>query len=212
MIHDQILFFGDSITIGGNDSEGLSWPGRLARGLVTHNGDYVTGYNLGVNGDTSVQIATRWQAEVLARSRKETGLLVFAFGFNDAAKPVGGKAQVDLETSVTTARTMMQAACGMSDVLWIGPTPLDESVNPMQTASGDWDMRNDEIASYDAAYAQIASELGVPYLRLLPDFRVSERYQRALRTGDKVHPSTNGYALIAETVAGWEPWKAVLKA
>ncbi|MBT7614475.1 MAG: GDSL family lipase, partial [Rhodospirillaceae bacterium] len=75
MIHDQILFFGDSITVGGNDSLGLSWPGRLARGLVTRGGAYVTGYNLGVNGDTSVQIASRWQAEVLARGREETGLL-----------------------------------------------------------------------------------------------------------------------------------------
>jgi len=212
MIHDQILFFGDSITIGGNDSEGLGWPGRLARGLVTRTGDYVTGYNLGVNGDTSVQIAARWQAEVLARGREETGLLLFSFGFNDAARPLNGAPQVDLETSVTTARSMMQAASEISDVLWIGPTPLDESVNPMQTASGDWDMRNDDIARYDAAYAEIASELAISYLRLFPDFLASERYKRALRAGDKVHPGTNGYALIAESVATWAPWKAILAA
>ncbi len=212
MIHDQILFFGDSITIGGNDSEGLGWPGRLARGLVTRSGDYVTGYNLGVNGDTSVQIAARWQAEVAARGREKTGLLVFAFGFNDAAKPAGGTFQVDLETSIETARSMIQAARAMSDVLWIGPTPLDETVNPMQTASGNWDMRNDDIARYDAAYADIAKEIGVPYLSLFSDFLASERYKRALRAGDKVHPGTNGYALVAERVAGWEAWKAILAA
>ncbi len=212
MIHSHILFFGDSITIGGNDGEGLGWPGRLARDLVTSGGDYVTGYNLGVNGDTSVQIAARWQDEALARSRETPGLLVFAYGFNDAAKPDGGPVQIDLETSVATARDMMAQARTITDVLWIGPTPLDETVNPMQAASGVWDMRNDDIARYDAAYAGIARELAIPYLRLFPDFLVSARYQRALLAGDKVHPGTNGYALIAETVAAWDAWRSVISA
>lgn len=106
----------------------------------------------------------------------------------------------------------MQAANEITDVLWVGPTPLDESVNPMQTASGDWDMRNADITRYDAAYAGVASELAIPYLRLFPDFLASERYKRALRAGDKVHPGTNGYALIAESVAAWASWKAILAA
>jgi acyl-CoA thioesterase-1 len=212
MQHNHILFFGDSITIGGNDSEGLGWPGRLARDCFTRNGDYVTGYNLGVNGDTSVQIAARWKAETQARARETLGLLIFSFGFNDAAKPLGGAFQVDLETSIARARAMISEAAALSHLLWIGPTPLDETVNPMKTRSGVWDMRNDDIARYDAAYVDIALELGVPYLRLFPDFLASGRYRRALRSGDKVHPGTNGYAMIAEAVAAWDAWRRILSA
>ncbi len=52
MKFDRVLCFGDSITLGYNDSAGLGWPGRLCCEL-THGDRRVAGYNLGVNGDTS---------------------------------------------------------------------------------------------------------------------------------------------------------------
>ncbi len=70
MIHDRIHFLGDSITIGGNDGEGLGWPGRLTRDLMASDGRCATGYNPGVNGDTSLDIAACWQSEARARSRE----------------------------------------------------------------------------------------------------------------------------------------------
>jgi lysophospholipase L1-like esterase len=178
MNFDRIFCFGDSITLGCNDSTGLGWPGRLCRGLV-HNDRSVAVYNLGINGDTSQDIAARWRAETGARSRNAPGLILFAFGFNDAAK-----------------------------VLWIGPTPLDESVNPMQTEFACWDMRNQDIARYDAAYADLADAIGIDYLRLFPEFLTSPRYRAALVAGDKVHPGDDGYAMIAERIAGWDRWLA----
>jgi lysophospholipase L1-like esterase len=58
MKFDRIFCFGDSITLGYNDSAGLGWPGRLCQGLMQ--GDRpVAAYNLGVNGDTSLDIARR---------------------------------------------------------------------------------------------------------------------------------------------------------
>ena len=202
-----MLFFGDSITVGYNDGEGLGWPGRLVRNLITPEGDEVTGYNLGINGDTSQHIAARWQSEANVRSRDEHGLLVFAYGFNDAAKPDGGALQVDLATSVDTSRRIMEEARTRADVLWIGPTPLDETVNPLVTPHASWDMRNDDIVRYDAAYADLAVDLGIPYLRLFPASLTSSRYHVALNAGDKVHPGTDGYAMIAEAVAAWDVWR-----
>lgn len=209
MKFERIFCFGDSITLGCNDSEGLGWPGRLCRGLK--HGEYsVAAYNLGVNGDTSEHIAARWRAEADARSRNSNGLLVFAFGFNDAARPDGGPPQVDLATSLAVARTMLTAARTVSGVLWIGPAPLDESANPMQTEAALWEMRNADIERYDAAYAALAADIEVPYLQLFPDFVSNPRYQAALRAGDRVHPGDDGYALIAETITAWEPWRAQL--
>lgn len=209
MKYERIFCFGDSITLGCNDSEGLGWPGRLCRGL-TCGGYSVAAYNLGVNGDTSQHIAARWRAEAEARSRNSPGLMLFAFGFNDAARADEDGPQVPLEDSTATARALLTEARSVSGVLWIGPTPLDESINPMQTPYASWEMRNAEIARYDAAYAKLAEELAIDYLRLFDEFAASTRYQAALRAGDRVHPGDDGYAMIAERIAAWEAWRDLL--
>ena len=209
MQYDRIFCFGDSITLGCNDSRGLGWPGRLGRGL--YNGDRsVAIYNLGINGDTSAHIAVRWRAEALARSRNAAALMLFAFGFNDASAADGGDLQVALDDSVANARAIIHAAKSISELLWIGPTPLDESVNPMQTPYASWITCNADIERYDAAYAELAQSLGVDYLRLYPEFAGSARYAAALVAGDRVHPGDDGYAMIAERIAEWDKWRQYL--
>ena len=207
MNFDRIFCFGDSITLGCNDSTGLGWPGRLCRNLM-HGERSVAAYNLGINGDTSQDVAARWRAETGARSRNAPGLILFAFGFNDAAKADGGDVQVDLASSIANASSVLTEAKSIAEVLWIGPTPLDESVNPMQTEFACWDMHNRDIARYDAAYNDLAREMGIDYLRLFPEFLTSPRYQAALGAGDRVHPGDDGYAMIAERIAGWNRWLA----
>ena len=206
---DRIFCFGDSITLGCNDSSGLGWPGRLGRGLMQGE-RHVAVYNLGINGDTSRDIALRWRDEGVARSRNAPGLMLFAFGFNDASRPDGGGVQVALQDSVACARELMLAAKSESEVLWIGPTPLDESVNPLLTPFASWNTYNAEIADYDEAYTELAAQIGVAYLRLFPEFLVSPRYRDALAAGDGVHPADDGYALIAERIAGWGSWQCLL--
>lgn len=210
MPFDRIYFFGDSITLGCNDTAGLGWPGRLCRAQVW-NGRRIAAYNLGVNGDTSADIAARWRAEVAARSRNATGLLVFAFGFNDASRRDGGSLQLSLADSRANARSIIAAALALTDVLWIGPTPLDEGANPLQTPYASWETRNADIAACDAGYAELAAELGVAYLALYPRFESSQRYRAALAAYDGVHPADDGYALIAETVAGWDAWQRAVR-
>jgi lysophospholipase L1-like esterase len=203
--YDRIFCLGDSITLGCNDSLGLGWPGRLGRDL-RHNGLGLAMYNLGINGDTSLDIARRWRSEVDTRSRDAAGLILFAFGFNDASRPASGELQVELETSIGVARQLLLEAKAVSEVLWIGPTPLDESVNPLQTEFDTWTMYNADIARYDSAYAQLAQEIGIDYLRLFPAFVNSPRYLAALRAGDKVHPGDDGYAMIAAAIGAWDSW------
>ena len=206
MKFERILCFGDSITLGCYDSRGLGWPGRLYLGRKRGE-RHVAVYNLGINGDTSSDIAARWRREAEARSRDEPGLLMFAFGFNDAARANGGEPQVDLSHSVANAREILGTARMLYRVLWIGPTPLDESVNPLRTDYASWDMRNDEIARYDDAYARLAAEIEVDYLSLFADFLQSPRYRAALDAGDRVHPGDDGYAMIAERIKNWHAWQ-----
>jgi lysophospholipase L1-like esterase len=117
-----------------------------------------------------------------------------------------GELQVELDDSIAASRQLLLEAKSVSEVLWIGPTPLDENVNPLRTEFETWTMYNDEIARYDSAYAQLAQEIGINYLRLFPEFLDCPRYLAALNAGDKVHPGDDGYAMIAESIAGWESW------
>ena len=211
MIPEQIYFFGDSITLADNDDSRCGWPGRLCRGLEKE-GVALTAYNLGINGDTSRDIARRWQAEVAARRLRGNGTaapaMVFAYGFNDACNPDGKGLQVDLAESLALSRTMITQAAAMGPVLWIGPTPLDESINPFIGGSGVlWDIRNADMKRYSRAYAVLAQELGTPYLDLYTPFSSSPRYAAALAAYDGIHPAADGYAMIAEAIAAWQPWR-----
>ena len=206
--YDRVFFFGDSITLGCNDNLDLGWPGRLCKGMETTERGIAV-YNLGINGDTSTNVAARWYDEYIVRSRESKGLIVFAFGFNDASRKDGAGPQVDLNISVETAKSILIQARELSEVLWIGPTPLDETVNPMQSNEGSWVMLNDDIAAYDRAYANLADEAEINYLPLHKLYQSSQRYQSALKQGDKVHPADDGYAMIAESVANWKAWKNI---
>ena len=206
----QVLFFGDSITLADNDGERRGWPGRLVRG-TTVAGEPLTAYNLGINGDTVRDIAGRWRAETAVREARNPGAsaLVFAYGFNDASQADGGGPQVPLAEALALSRDMIATARSHAPTLWVGPTPLDETVNPLVSGGVTWAMRNADIGGYSAAYRELAAELGVPYLELFEEFVASPRYLAALRAGDKVHPADDGYAMIAERIAAWGAWTAL---
>ena len=169
MLFDRIYFFGDSITLGANDSQKMGWPGRLTQGL-TQNERSVATYNLGINGDTSQHIRERWRGEVEARNRNATGLLLFAFGFNDASITEAGEVQVSLEDSIANAEAIITEAQQVSKLLWIGPTPLDESVNPMVTPHATWQMYNQTLAQYDQTYADLAGSWRFHICNFFRDF------------------------------------------
>jgi acyl-CoA thioesterase-1 len=209
MKYERIYFFGDSITLGCDDSSGLGWPGRLVS-KISKPDEKLAAYNLGINGDTSEHIKDRWRTELQARSRDGSGLIIFAFGFNDAASMNGCSPQVELARSLDNAREILTEAGKLTEVLWIGPTPVDESVNPMVTDVATWQMFNQTISEYDQAYAKLSDSLGINYLSLYQKFINSEQYKQALASADKVHPADAGYALIADTVASWDKWQMMV--
>ena len=95
-------------------------------------------------------------------------------------------------------------------MLWLGPTPIDESVNPMVEGDVVWDMRNADILRYSEAYAEAARRIGVAYLDVIATLIDDRRYTSALAESDGVHPASDGYARIAELVAEWDAWRAMV--
>ncbi len=162
----RICFVGDSLIVGTNDDAYLGWPGRLGV-YETEAGHDVTLYNLGVRADTSEMIATRWRAECEARLPDvHPGALVFSFGVNDMAI-LDDEIRVPMEKSLQIARSMMEEAAAWKPTLWIGPQPVDDGQQPYQSGPDiAFHFASSRTAELSDAYAELAVELGIPYLDL----------------------------------------------
>jgi lysophospholipase L1-like esterase len=123
MKHMRICFVGDSFVNGTGDPTFLGWVGRLCV-AAQQQGYEITSYNLGIRGQTSRQVAQRWQAEVTARlPRDGNGRLVFSFGANDMTLE-DGELRVPLAESLQNARSLLTTAQQLFPTIMIGPPPL----------------------------------------------------------------------------------------
>jgi acyl-CoA thioesterase-1 len=202
----RICFVGDSLTNGTGDHAFLGWPGRICRREVQAGHD-ITCYNLGIRAETTEMIRPRWRAECAPRLLDGfPGALVFSFGTNDTAEEAG-RTRVAAGRSIENARAVIAEAMDWKPTLWIGPPPIDESQQPFQAGPGSpvRSFSNARIAALSDAFAAAAADMGVPYLDLFTPLAGDDAWRRAV--GDGVHPPDDGYAIIAERVAGWDAWR-----
>ena len=94
-------------------------------------------------------------------------------------------------------------------MLWIGPAPVDESMQPFSPAPGiSYSFHNGRAAELSGAYGAVATALDVPFFDLHAALIDDRRYLNALRAGDGVHPAARGYTAIAKRVEEWPAWRA----
>lgn len=202
----RICFVGDSITTGTGDDAYLGWPGRLCAAERARGHD-LTHYNLGIRGDTTPMIARRWRAECEARLPAEfPAALVFAFGINDTAEEPTGL-RVNPEESARMTRAILGEAARWKPTLMIGPTPVDEAKMPTHFGTVPREMKNARIATASRILEGIAAEVGVPFLDLYSPLSESAEFRKALAAGDGVHPTADGYALMAARIGAWSGWR-----
>ncbi len=204
-----ILFFGDSIVAGTGDTRGAGWPGRIVA-AARMNGSEVVAYNLGINGDTATGIAARWPGEY--RLRCPDGLAaatVFGFGLNDATREEDGTVRVECEASVQAAIGMIEPAKRLGPVLWIGPTPIDETTQPYRSSTGLLRTKNNALtAEYNDAYRHAAADMSVPYLDLFNGLSADPCWLGTLVDG--IHPGGAGYDRLAEDIGNWHAWRTLI--
>ena len=205
----RVCFVGDSITAGTGDDDFLGWPGRLCHREAAKGHD-VTLYNLGVRADTSELIHSRWKAECMARLPDNLpGALVFSFGVNDAAYEEGIGVRVSQGNSLAIARNMIAEAKQWKPVLWIGPPPVVEALQPFTLPSGQvFTFNNERCKALSDAYRNEAAILDVPYLDVFETLAAEERWSFAQKQKDGIHPLGKGYELLADMVGGWDAWRA----
>ena len=171
----RICFIGDSLVNGTCDPKHLGWTGRICA-AASGQGHDITYYNLGIRGETSADIETRWFNEVSSRLPHYCdGRIVFSFGVNDTTVD-REKTRIEVEQSLENIRSILKSAQTMFPVLMVGPAPVIDSD------------RTSQIANLSEQFAKICRELEVPYLDICSLLKTSEIWQKELTDNDGSHP------------------------
>jgi len=206
----RICFVGDSITNGYGDSDYRGWPSYLSTASLGAGAD-ITAYNLGVRSDTSTMVRARWRAEAEARLPAEMDCaLVFSFGINDCAR-IDGQRRVDPAQSMENAEAILSEAKAWLPAIFIGPTPVDGRRDTPQFLPGmKLEIRNDLIADMNGRLETLCGDLAVPFVDLINGLDRLENWHSAMAAGDGVHPTAEGYALIAQLIGASAAWRGLI--
>ncbi|HYO17745.1 MAG TPA: GDSL-type esterase/lipase family protein [Dermatophilaceae bacterium] len=187
-----LVFIGDSYVAGYGDPKGTGWVSRVV-GRTEHPDVDITAYQLGVRGDTSADVLSRWRAEGPPRwkGRSEKRLVV-AVGHNDAVN------------SMSIARVRLNLANILDDAAASGVAAF--AVGPPPTLDPELNARLEIVVE---AQADVCARRGVPYVDCYRPLNGHEQYRSDLgASGDGIHPGQAGYGLIAWLVlhGGWDRW------
>lgn len=186
-----LCFVGDAFVAGYGDPKALGWVSRVVGRTPVHDVD-LTAYNLGVRGESSAEVMTRWRTECPPRwAGRGERRLVIGVGAEDATRGI-----TTARSRLNLANVLDEAATGGVGTFVVGPTPtLDHELNA----------RLEVLA---AAQADVCARRGVPFVDCFAPLRDHDQWQSDLAAGDTVHPGQAGYGLIAWLVlhAGWLRW------
>lgn len=192
----RICFIGDSFVNGTGDNECLGWPGRICAG-ARHRGCDVTLYNLNVRMDTTADIAKRWEREAMARlAPQHDGRLVFSFGVNDCLSGSQDGVRVPEDAAVANARGILGKARAWLPTLMIGPPPTDDPG------------LNERVRRLSARLNAVCDDLSVPFLSPWDCLMASDTWRQEVAAGDGAHPNSVGYAVLADLILRWPPWRS----
>ncbi|VEG29974.1 GDSL-type esterase/lipase family protein [Actinomyces howellii] len=185
----RIHFIGDELVAGYGDARALGWNGRvMARTPRELDALWTT---LAVPGETTTELADRWQAEVALRSTS-TGINRLVIGLGVA----------DVLTGVSPARSRLAVANILDKALGehrecfvVGPPPLP-GADP------------DATAALSRAAAEVCHRRRVPYVEVFEPLRNHEQWTSDVAAVQGRHPAQAGYGLIAWLVLhrGWYEW------
>jgi lysophospholipase L1-like esterase len=197
----RVLVFGDSITQGFWDTE-AGWVTRLRKAydqkaVDTHDYDQPTIFNLGVSGNSSDDVLTRFESETKARATEELAFVV-AIGVNDARTKAGVNYSNTNRYKQNLSEILKLTKQYSNKILFVGLTPCVENrSNPVSW--GDTGYTNNRIKEFDTTLRQFCQENKVPFVEVFDPFAKAEAESELLP--DSLHPNNKGHELIAGLVS-----------
>lgn len=190
----RLCVIGDSFVNGYGDPKALGWVGRAVARTPTDEVD-LTVYNLGVRGDSSADVLSRWRDETWRRWRDGCdNRLVVAVGHNDVGCGLSlARTRLNLANIVDAAGTE-----GL-DPFVVGPPPaLDQAFN-------------ERLRPVVSAQQDVCARRDVPFVDCFAPLTGHDQWYADLGSGDGVHPGQAGYGLLAWLVlhSGWGKWLGV---
>lgn len=187
-----LVFLGSALVAGVGDPKGQGWVTRVV-GRTQHPDVELTTYNLGVRGDTSADLLTRWTTEVPRRwvGRTERRLVV-SVGTDDI---VGGVSLA--RHRLNLANLLDDAASQGVATFVVGPPPSDD------------EELNGRLEILVEAQADVCSRRGIPFVDCYAPLRQHDQWRTDLAASRTPHhPGQAGYGLIAWLVLhnGWGEW------
>lgn len=181
---DRIVCIGDSITYGYEVDGSQTWIGRLRRE------NEINLLNVGVNGDTTEGMLTRFKEHVIDLNPK--AVLIMGGG-NDI---LGGNS---LEYVTNNVATMAQMALdkGIVPMIGVAPEPSPKDVPEEWKTLMNYDLIREELATYKEWLITFAKANLLPYV----DF--DSGLKSKLRSGygryffDGIHPNPAGHKIMA---------------
>jgi lysophospholipase L1-like esterase len=183
------------MTAGYGDPKGLGWVGRVVS-RTQHPDLDLTAYNLGVRGDTSAGVMSRWRNETAPRwANRIEKRLVISVGANDVA------------TGVSLARSRLNLANILDEATASGVAVFCVGLVP--SLDGDLNTRIEALAE---AQADVCARRGIAYVDCFRPLVGHEQWLSDVNaSSDRVHPGQAGYGLIAWLVLhnGWNDWMQI---
>lgn len=179
----HIIVFGDSITQGYDDYEKGGWVNRLFIDVSArqdkNNKDYISVFNQGIDGNTTVDLLERIEAEINAR-KDNNMIVIFDVGGNDAARRDQGESVVPFNLFSKNYSQLIEIAKKYGRVVCLG---LHESDGVFEDV---------DAQTYDSEIRRLAEANSAVYISMAD--MLSRDFDGLTYDGD--HPSPAGHQLI----------------
>jgi len=187
-----LVFLGSSLVVGLGDPKGQGWVTRVV-GRTQHPDLELTAYNLGIRGNTSADLLSRWRSEVPLRwAGRAERRLVISTGTDDVT------------AGVTLARHRLNLANLLDDATSNGVATF--VVSPPPTSD---EGINDRLAVLVEAQADVCARRSVAFVDCFTPLNGHDQWRSELAASIiPDHPGQAGYGLIAWLVLhnGWNDW------
>ncbi len=197
----HIIVFGDSIAYGAADSKHGGWVQLLKSYLEERTGFGTLVYNLGISGDSSMEIAARFEPELNARiDPVGKNIVIIAIGSNDSYYfgTDEEKTNVSEVEYTENLEKMISIANRLGcKILFLGIEPLENSKLQPVPWRKEISYSNENCRRFNEIVKSVCSKNNLPFM---DSFGVLSKSGYMEHLEDGCHPDSEGHEMLFKLV------------